>query len=267
MITLTLEAQPEAPLEAGVITPENLRGKSAAEISLLPVAHGNETAVLGDFFSVKKDGMEGVLLEGDLSRLKNIGAGMAEGKITIHGDAGMHLGSRMQGGEIHLWGNSGDWTGAEMTGGKIHVRGNAGHCLGGAYTGSRQGMNGGMIIVEGNAGDEAGGLMRRGLIVIAGDAGEFTGAFMIAGSIIVFGNLGIRAGAGSARGTIIAFRAAELLPTYRYSCRCQPEFVKLILQEIQRHGLSIADNYADGFYRRYSGDFNGLGKGEILIYE
>ena len=267
MTTLTLKLQPQAPLEAEVITPETFSGKTAAAIAALPVMHGNEAALLGDYFKVDGDGTEEVVLIGDLSRVKNIAARMKQGKVSIHGDAGMHLGAWMQGGEIDLSGNAGDWAGAEMTGGKIHIHGNAGHGLGGAYRGSRQGMNRGLIIVEGSAGNEVGAAMRRGLIVIKGDAGDFAGAFMIAGSILVFGRLGIRAGAGLLRGSIIAFQPPELLPTFRYDCSYQPDFLRLIFRELQMQGVAVSEAWVTGCYRRYSGDFNRLGKGEILVYD
>jgi formylmethanofuran dehydrogenase subunit C len=267
MTLLTLRTQPQAPLEAETVTPDNFAGKSEADIARLRVMHGNEPALLGDFFGVEGKGAEDIILEGDLSRVKNIAAGMTRGRVTVNGNAGMHLGAGMRGGEISASGNVGDWAGAEMTGGKIHVRGDAGHGLGGAYRGSRRGMNRGLILVEGSAGTEVGAAMRRGLIAVGGDVGDFAGAFMTAGSIIVFGKLGIRAGAGSLRGTIVAFHPPELLPTYRYDCRYQPDFLKLIFRELRNHGLSIPPDYAAGFYKRYSGDFNRLGKGEILVYD
>jgi formylmethanofuran dehydrogenase subunit C len=267
MTTLTLKKQPLAPMEAGAITPDNLLGKSEVEIATLPVMHGNEPALLGDFFRVAGDGAAETVLEGDLSRVKNIAAGMTGGKVTINGNAGMHLGAGLRGGEIDVFGNAGDWAGAEMTGGTIHVRGNAGHGLGGAYRGSRRGMNRGLIIVEGSAGNEVGAAMRRGLIVVTGDVGDFAGVFMIAGSIVVFGKLGIRAGAGLLRGTIVTFKPPELLPTYRYDCSYQPDFLKLVFRSLQVRGLSVPDDCASGCYRRYSGDFNRSGKGEILVYD
>jgi len=267
MTTLTLRFQPQAPLEAAAITPELLQGKSALGIAKLPITHGNEACRLGDFFEVEGGGTAEIILNGDLSRVKNIAAGMIRGTVTVHGDAGMHLGAQMRGGAIRVFGNTGDWAGAEMSGGTIHVRGDAGHGLGGAYRGSRKGMNRGLILVQGDAGNEVGAVMRRGLIVVAGSAGDFAGAFMIAGSIMVFGHLGIRAGAGLLRGTIVAFQMPELLPTYRYDCSYRPGFLKLIFEELRGHGLSIPDDYATGCYRHYSGDFNRLGKGEILVYD
>jgi len=267
MTTLTLKSRPQAPLEAETITPDAFAHKPAAEIACLPVMHGNEEALLGDFFHVDGDGSAEIVLNGDLSGVKSIAAGMARGTVTVNGDAGMHLGAGMRGGEIFAYGDVGDWAGAEMTGGKIHIKGNAGHGLGGAYRGSRRGMNRGLIIVEGNAGNEVGAVMRRGMIVVTGSVGDFAGAFMIAGSIVIFGRPGIRAGAGMRRGTIVAFQTPELLPTFHYNCRYQPAFLKLMFRDLQDQGLSIPHGNADAFFCRYSGDLSRSGKGEILIYD
>ncbi len=267
MIRLKTKLQPQAPLEAEAISPDNFRSKSAAEIAGMGVMHGNEQASLGDFFSVEGEGSEEIVLDGDFSRVKSIGAGMTLGRITIQGVAGMHLGAGMRGGEIETFGNAGDWAGAEMRGGTLHVRGNAGHGVGGAYRGSRYGMNRGVIIVEGSAGNEVGAAMRRGLIVILQDVGDFAGAFMTAGTIVVFGKMGIRAGAGLLRGTIVTFHNADLLPTYRLDCSYRPGFLNLVFQSLRSRGLSIPNEFTEGSFQRYSGDFNRLGKGEILIYD
>ncbi|MBN2243347.1 MAG: formylmethanofuran dehydrogenase subunit C [Acidobacteria bacterium] len=267
MTTLALKTRLEAPLEAAGIVPERFAGRPSGAIAGIPVTYGNEPARLGDFFSVNGDGSLEIVLEGDMSRVKNIGAAMSRGKITVRGDAGMHLGAEMRGGEIEVHGNAGDWAGAEMKGGKIRIRGNAGHGLGGAYRGSRRGMDRGVILVDGNAGNEAGSVMRRGLIAVAGDAGDFAGAFMIAGTLAVFGHLGMRAGAGLLRGTIVTFTRPELLPTFRYDCSYSPGFLRLLLEDLRLQGMPVPGDCAGGRYRRYSGDFNRLGKGEILVYD
>ena len=46
---------------------------------------------------------------------------MTRGRITIVGNAGMHLGAYMKGGAIEVSGNVSDWLGAEMSGG-LHPR-------------------------------------------------------------------------------------------------------------------------------------------------
>lgn len=267
MINLTLKEKTAIPLEAEAISPDQLLEKSPAQIAGLSVTFGNQSAPLGDFFTVSGDGAEEIHVDGDLSCVKYIGQGMSQGRIVIHGDVGMHLGASMRGGEIIVHGSTGDWCGAEMHGGFIHVHGDTGHCLGGAYRGSPRGMNRGVIIVDGDARNEVGAFMRRGLIVVGGEVGDFAGAFMLAGTLIVFGKFGVRAGAGIKRGTIVAFQPVELLPTFRYDCRYQPGFLRLTLQSLGKRGLQIRDEYKSGYYHRYSGDFTALGKGEILIYD
>ena len=267
MTILTLKAQPPAPLEADCITPDGFLSKTAAEIASLPVVCGNAPAQLGDFFAVEGDGDTEVTVEGDLARVKHIGTGMTQGQITVHGSVGMHLGAAMRGGRIVVHGSADDWAGAEMRGGQIHIHGNAGHGLGGAHRGSRRGMNRGLILVDGNAGNEVGSVMRRGLIVVGGDTGDFAGAFAMAGSIIVFGRLGARPGAGMKHGTIVTYHPPELLPTFRFDCVYQPGFLRLFLQSLRAHGVTVRDEHLAGYYRRYSGDMNALGKGEILVYD
>ncbi len=268
MTILKLAIQSNYPIEADTITPDRFIGKVKAEISHFPILIGKETHELGAIFTVEGDGSAEINLEGDLLQIKLIGAGMTQGRIVINGNAGMHLGAGMQGGEIVVQGNAADWAGAEMRGGKIHIHGNAGHGLGGAYRGSRYGMNRGLIVVDGNAKNEAGGLMRRGLIVVRGDVAEFAGAFMLAGTLLVFGRLGDRAGAGMKYGSIIAFsHQPNLLPTFHYDCVYQPPFLKLVLQSLRAEGIPLEEKWVLGNYRRYSGDTNALGKGEILVYD
>jgi len=267
MTTLKLNIQSNVPLEVEAITPDNFAGKNEVEIADLPVLYGNENGKIGDFFTVSGDGSEEIRLEGDLAHVKYIGTGMTSGKITIHGDVGMHLGSRMRGGEIVVHGNAGDWAGAEMTGGTLRIHSNAGHGLGGAYRGSRHGMNRGFIWVGGNTGNETGALMRRGLIVVQGKTGDFSGAFMLAGTLIAFGGLGARPGAAMKYGTLVTYQAPDLLPTFRYDCVYQPGFLRLILNDLRRRGVEVPEELIAGNYKRYSGDFTSLGKGEILVYD
>jgi len=267
-VTLRLKEATTIPIEADSICPDQFIGRSQAEIEALPAFYGRRKVSLGDLFTVEGEDSDQIVVEGDLRHVKKIGQRMTRGYITVRGDVGLHLGAYMRGGEIVVEGNAGDWAGAHMQGGRLWIRGNAGHLLGAAYRGEKRGMNRGVIVVEGDAGQEVGAQMRRGLIVVLGDVGDFAGAKMIAGSIIVSGRLGARTGAGMKRGTIVALADhAELLPTFRYDCRFQPTFLRYYLLQLQAWGMSIGDEYFEGFYRRYNGDVTALGKGEILIYD
>ena len=264
-LVLTLETQPEVPLEAEAIAPERLEGLSAAEIAKQPVLHGNRQAKLGDFFKVDGSSNGELRAIGDLSRVKLLGAGMSRGRLVIEGKAGLHLGTAMSGGEILVEGSASDWVGPEMRGGRILVTGDAGHAVGSAYRGSQVGMRGGEIIVHGKAGNEVGNTMRNGLIAIGGDCGDFAGVNMLAGTIVVFGALGIRAGAGMKRGSVVALGGAEPLPTFTYACAYRPDFLRLYLRELADEGLAIEPAHLTALYQRWSGDAVELNRGELLI--
>lgn len=268
MLTLKYHSTSAIPVEAECLTPDTLALKSPAEIGALPVQHGNAQAPLEEFFAVAGDAADGeIVIEGDCSRVKWIGSGMTRGRISIRGNAGMHLGAEMTGGEIQLHGNAGDWVGAEMRGGRIHVHGNAGHLVGAGYRGSRLGMRGGVILVDGSAGNEIGSTMRRGFIAVGGDTGDFPGVSLIAGTVFVFGQPGIRAGAGMKRGTLAFFGTRpELLPTFRFDCLYRPVFLRLYLRQLRAWGFHVPDDCLTASYERFSGDLVGKGKGEVLYW-
>ncbi len=265
---LQLHTQPEVPLEAEAISPAILSGLSESGIEHQQVMHGNVIAKIGDFFKITGKGNPNLHLEGDMSNVKMIGAGMSQGKITIEGDVGMHVGIGMSGGEILVKGNASDWVGPEMSGGRITIKGNAGHMVGSAFRGQPSGIQGGEIFIHGNAKNEIGNSMRRGLIAIGGNAGDFTGVNMLAGTIIVFGEMGIRTGAGMKRGTIVSFKNAPMLPSFEYSCTYHPLFLRFFLLKLQENGFqkNIQDQHLNGKYKRYSGDGIELNRGEVLLF-
>jgi formylmethanofuran dehydrogenase subunit C len=265
-LTLTLREEPVVPLEADALCPDRLAGASRQEIAALPVLHGNERTRVGEFFAVSGAG-DDVRVEGDLSRVKFVGAGMAGGRLTVAGDVGMHAGAAMRGGELHVEGDIGDWAGAGMRGGKLVVRGSAGRLLGGVYPGERAGMRGGEIIVHGDAGAQAGAGLRRGLIAVAGRAGDAAGLRMLAGTIVALGGLGPRAGAGMRRGSIVTMAPTAPLATFVFACVYRPPFMRLYLRRLRALGLGVSDAQLDGRYARWCGDGLDLRRGEILILD
>jgi formylmethanofuran dehydrogenase subunit C len=265
-LTLTLREEPVVALEAEVLCPDRLAGASREEIEALPVWHGNERTRVGEFFAVSGAG-DDLRLEGDLSRVRFVGAGMTAGRLTVAGDVGMHAGAGMRGGELHVEGDAGDWAGAGMRGGTLVVHGSAGCQLGGVYPGERAGMHGGEIVVHGDAGAQAGAGVRRGLIAVAGRAGDAAGLRMLAGTIVALGGLGPRAGAGMRRGSIVTMAPATPLATFVFSCLCRPPFLRLYLRRLRALGLAVSDEQLDGRYARWCGDGLELRRGEILVLE
>ena len=263
-LTLTLREPPAVGLEADVLTPDRLAG--ADDIAALPLWHGNERTRVGEFFEVSGAG-DDVRVEGDLSRVKFVGAGMISGRLTIAGDVGMHAGAGMRGGELRVEGDAGDWAGAGMRGGRLVVRGSAGRQLGGVYAGQRAGMRGGEIVVHGDAGPQAGAGLRRGLIAVAGHIGEAAGLRMLAGTVVALGGVGARAGAGMRRGSIVTMTPVTPLPSFVYACTYRPPFLRLYMRRLRALGLDVSDAHLDGRYARWCGDGLDLRRGEILILE
>jgi formylmethanofuran dehydrogenase subunit C len=264
---LTLYTTPTVPLEADALNPTRLDGLSAEQAARLAVVHGNQRADLGEFFHITGTPNGEVHVSGDLSRVKMVGAGMAGGRLVVHGPVGMHLGAGMTGGEIRVEGDAGDWVGPEMSSGLIVVTGNAGHMVGSALRGDSAGMQGGEIIVLGSAGNEVGSGMRRGLIAIGGNAGDFTGVNMLAGTVVVLGHLGWRTGAGMKRGTIVSMHPVEMLPTFGRACTYRPVFLRLYLSRLRRLGIPITPDQMDGLYQRWCGDMIELNRGEVLLLD
>ena len=264
--TLLLCQQPEVPLEAECISPQHFSALSQSGIERLSVMHGNRQAQLGDFFQVRGNGCETIRLEGDLSQVKLIGAGMSSGRIEVYGNVGMHLGAGISGGEILVHGDASDWVGSEMQGGRITVFGNAGHMVGSAYRGQVFGMTGGEIFIHGSAKNEVGGGMRRGLIAVGGSCGDFGGVNMGAGTIVVLGASGIRWGAGMKRGSIVFLEQAEVLPSFSSAGVFHPVFLRFYLLYLRKQGFVLEDRHISGKYSRWTGDGVVMNKGEILLY-
>jgi formylmethanofuran dehydrogenase subunit C len=245
-VTLSLRAPLDGILEVDGVTGDRFARLSEREIAALPVVMRSRPATLGEFFDVRGERSADVRIEGDVSRVHRLGAGMT-------------------GGRVHVIGNAGDDAGLAMAGGVLRIDGNAGDRLGAAYPGASKGMSGGEIIVSGSAGADVAMRARRGLVVVGGDAGSDAARAMLAGTLVVFGRTGPRPGRGSKRGSIVALGPIDVPETYWLACTYQPPYVRLLLTYLRRqHGLRVDDARLDGRYRRHCGDAGNPGRGEIL---
>lgn len=213
------------PMEADVITPDNLAGKSVDDIKKLTLFLGNTQVKLGEYFDVagtsqdKKDTK--IIIDGDLSKVKRIGEKMTAGEIIVNSNIGMHIGNQMEGGKIFVKGNADDWAGAMLKGGELEIAGNAGHYVGAAYRGFWQGMTNGVIKVKGKVGNESmlwaksSKPNNRWPMLVCGGAGAFLAMHNHGGTIIVEGDVDRCAGADQALGTIVIRGKAPKLPSYK----------------------------------------------------
>jgi formylmethanofuran dehydrogenase subunit C len=267
MIVVTLKEQPNVPLEAESLSPDIVATLSNDAIRALPVLLGKRQCRVDDFFSVDGEHSDDLQIHGDVRAVKWIGRAMRRGRITIHGNAGMHLGAYMKDGAIEVSGNVSDWAGAEMSGGFIRIHGNAGGQVGAAYRGSLTGMRDGTIVIDGSAGLEVGMRMKRGIITVGGRTRDFAGLQMKGGTIVLGDGAELRTGAWMMRGTIISMTPLPLLPTFLYASTYHPTFVRLYAKHLATLGVSIPFDANLGAWQRYTGDTSVPGKGEILVWQ
>lgn len=264
-VTLTQRASIDERIDVEGLTADRIGGLGEREIASLPVLIGRRAAKVGDFFDVRGGRVARVRIDGDLSRVDGLAAGMSSGEMLIFGNVGARLGAGMSGGWLDVRGDAGHDVGVVMSGGALRVTGNAGDRVGGAAPGASKGMTGGEIIVGGSAGVDAAARVRRGLVVVGEQVGDDAGRAMIAGTLVVVGRTGANPGRGSKRGSIVALGGIEVPSTYRYACTYQPAYVRLLLTYLRRqYGVFFDDAALDGVYRRHCGDAGEPGKGEIL---
>ena len=273
---LTPKPLPAIPVEAEVICPDAVAGKTLKEVKGLPVYVGNKTHALSDFFEVEGElaeapGEQVIVVDGACQTVKYIGAKMSAGEILVRGCAGMHAGAQMSGGEMVVEGNTRDWAGAEMKGGLLRIKEDSRNMTGAAYRGSPDGMTGGCIVVEGDAGLEAGAFMRRGMLVVKGDVAPFAGVHMNGGEIFVFGKVARRVGAeAKGNGGFIAClgEVEAILPTYVHEATYTPTFMKLYMRQLRDElGIVEAESFLEAPFRRYIGDLAVGGNCEVLVAE
>jgi formylmethanofuran dehydrogenase subunit C len=267
MITFTLKEPPPVPLEAEMLSPDVMVPLTNDAIRALPVYLGKRQRRVDDFFEVDGEASDELEIRGDVAKVKWIGRAMTRGRITITGNAGMHVGAYMKGGSIEVSGNAADWVGGEMAGGLIRIRGNAGGQVGAAYRGSISGMTDGTIIIDGTAGLEVGMRMKRGIIAIGGPVRDFAGLQMKGGTLVIRHGAELRTGAWMLRGTIVTLTPVQLLPTFSYASTYNPTFLRLYAKHLSTLGFTIPYEEQDGGYQRYTGDAAVPGKGELLIWK
>jgi formylmethanofuran dehydrogenase subunit C len=261
MIALTPKKEFKFPIIAECINPDIFYGKTLNEIEELRLWEGNKQKTLRELFKVEEAKMENpqekeiITINGNMHKVRRIGANMKSGEIIVQGDVGMHLGEEMKGGKITIYGNVGGWAGSMMKGGIIEIHGNASDYLGAPYRGSSEGMHGGKIVVYGNVGNETGAYMKKGLIKIYGKAGQFLGLRMRDGTIFVEKDSLGRIGACMKGGKIVVGGFLEsILPTFT---------IDGIKEKVK---IEEGETVAGPFYL-FLGDLVENGEGKLYVFK
>jgi formylmethanofuran dehydrogenase subunit C len=264
-LAFTLKTHPAQRVDLSPLTPDNLAGKSVAEIATIELQCGNRKLRVDSLFDISGDDAADIVIQNGCGKLDFIGNGMKSGRITIHGGAGSWLGFQMKKGEIILNGNADAYAAGELSGGTIRVNGNVGDFLASALPGNRKGMKGGLVVVTGNAGDRAGDQMRRGIVLIEGNAGAYCASRMLAGTIGVMGSVGDYVGFGMRRGTLLLFNTPKLHSTIQDCGMHTLPFLSLMFKSFKGLPTRFAQ-MNNNRVRRFAGDVANDGKGEILVF-
>jgi formylmethanofuran dehydrogenase subunit C len=249
-------------LEAPVIAPDVVCGKTLEEIAQLPVREGNTEWPLGRFFTISgkvADSPEdqGIIVAGDVPRVKYIGAYMTTGAVLCKGDVDMYCGAWMKGGRIRVKGDADAFCAIQMEGGDILFEGNVFDYCGASYRGDWRGMKGGNIVVNGNAGQSVGEYMMGGTITVKGDVGINAGIHMGKGigakdplpTIIIHGNSPGRVGAFMIRGNIYVLGKIGAM---------MPGFSADGTEELEIDGVQAT-------FQVLKGDHGEKGKGKLFV--
>ncbi|WP_048068371.1 formylmethanofuran dehydrogenase subunit C [Methanoregula boonei] len=228
-VTLTPTKTPELMLEANPITPDAFAGKTAEQIARLECREGKTYVTIGDFFAVSGNGgataaETDIVIAGDCSRVKYIGAKMTAGTVTVNGSADMYVGGWMKGGKIHVTGNVDSFCGIQMEGGELLVDGDAKNHVGCAYRGDWRGMKGGTIRIKGSAGNDIGTFMLGGTIIIEKDAFIHVSTHAEGGTVIIKGDVEGRVGGQMVKGDMYVLGAIKfMMPGYKKIDRVEKE--------------------------------------------
>jgi len=264
-LTFSLRAPPTQRLDLSLLTPQNLAGKSVAEVASIELQTTRMRITAGDVFRIREGDPAAIVIEGGSARFDRVGQGLTAGSIRVEGDVGVEAGRLMSGGQLTVHGAAGPFAGSGMKGGTLIIEGDAGERLGGPLSGETVGMSGGVLHVRGDAGERAGDRLRRGFILIEGRAGAYAGSRMIAGTLAVGGETGDLPGYLMGRGTILLGRGATLFsPTFGDCGEHDLVAARLLADYIAQASAKLGDLFRRPL-RRLAGDLAALGKGEILL--
>ena len=128
-LTFTLKASPQQRIDLSPLTPDQLVGKSPAEIGVLPLVVGRKKLRVDSLFDISGNNVDDIIIANSCDKLDYIGHDMKHGRITVHGNAGDYLGLKLRHGEIVVHGNAGIFAASGMAGGFMHIHGNVGDFL------------------------------------------------------------------------------------------------------------------------------------------
>ena len=125
-LTFSLREAPDQRLDLSPLIPQNLAGKTVAEIAGIELQTTRVRVTAGDVFRIREGDPATILIEGGAERFDRVGIGMASGSIRVEGEVGVEAGRLMSGGRLTIRGDAGPFAGSGMKGGTLGHRGRRG---------------------------------------------------------------------------------------------------------------------------------------------
>ena len=245
-------------LEFDEIIPDTIFSWDKSDFDKYEVPIGNSRFPLTNYFDIEVEGDAEsandvkMILNGNLNRVKYIGAKMSGGEVICNGNVDLHVGAEMSGGSIYVHGNAAAHAGREMSGGYLEIDGDTKEFTGASYIGDWRGMTGGEILVKGNAGKQCGECLSGGYIRVLGDCDILSGIHMSKGLILIEGNVNRWPGGQMKNGNIVINgKLGRLLEGF-------------ILDGVVDNP-EVESRSFEGKYIKYTGDIGLNGKGSLYL--
>ena len=207
--------------------------KKMSSLSSQKIFYGNQQFKLKNFFSIKGNDLNNIIIKSSVDLMDNIGKGLKDVNITVYGNVGYSFGEEMISGNLKLYGDSLDYAASGIKGGAIFIYGNTGNYTGGKPNSSNEGILDGFIYIKGNVGDNSIERMRRGNVVIEGNIGDDACNEMLSGTVIIQGKVGKSFAQNIKRGTIFT-KDKNLIKKYNKSNDAEYNFTNFMFKEISK---------------------------------
>ncbi len=237
--------------------------KSIKAFLTTKISYGNKLIGISSLFKITGSNMSKVVIKSAVTSMDNIGKGLMDINMIVHGNAGFSFGSNMISGKLILHGNCLDYAASGIKGGKIFIYGNTGNYFAGKPNSSNEGILDGFIYIKGNVGHNSIQRMRRGNVIISGNVGDYACGEMISGSVVVMGSIGSFFAEGIKRGTIIT-KEKKLTKNYRIANNAEYNFINFFINSVNEQlDKNIFKNKT--IVSRYHGHKNKENVSEIFL--
>jgi len=258
IITFNQKKTSKIALEFDELIPDKIYDWKKSDFDNYMVPIGNSRLPLHDYFNIEVEGEAEspaqlkMVINGNLNRVKYIGAKMTDGQIIANGSVDLHCGAEMSGGSILVNGNAESYAGREMTGGELEITGNVKKFCGASYIGDWRGMTGGIIIIQGDAGRQLGESLNGGKIHVKGDCDILPGIHMNKGLIQIDGDVSRWPGGQMQNGDIVINGSVS-------------KYLEGFEKEEVVTNPTIVGRSFKGKYIRFTGDIAINGKGNLWL--